>query len=53
MMVVRPFPNAGWGKNIKSENGHNKIREPGMSQDRMMLMIMVNDKHSHHEESGY
>jgi hypothetical protein len=52
MVVVRSLPNTGGTEDQNSENPHQELGETGMRQNRLVLLIMINDKKAEVKESG-
>jgi hypothetical protein len=50
MMIMRALPDAVRTQCEDSENAHENLCEPGLWQNGMMLLVMVNDKKSQQQE---
>lgn len=50
MMVVRASPNTAGTENKNAKYSHQALGQPGVGQDRMMLLIVVNYKKTENEQ---
>src|ERR1051325_834553 len=50
MMIVRTAPDAARAQDEKPENPHEYFRRFRPRQNRVMLLVVVNDKHPDHQE---
>ena len=44
MMVMRPFPDTWWRDHVKAENSEENIGQDRPVKDRMVLIVMKDDK---------
>ena len=52
MMVVRTAPNAARTQRQDAKEPHESLRHPRPGQDRMVLLIVINDEQPEQEESA-
>jgi len=52
MVVVRTLPNAAGAQNQDSKNVHQKPGQAGRRQDRLVLLVVINDKKAENEQSA-
>jgi len=52
MVVVRAPPNAAGAEGEDSKDSHQSLGEPGVGQDRLMLLVMINHEEPENEQSG-
>ena len=51
MVVVRTAPDAAGTQNEKAKDSHEHFRHARPRQNRVMLLIVVNHKHPHHQQT--
>ena len=52
MVIVRAPPNAAGAEREDAKDPHQTLRETGVGQDRMVLLIMINHKKPQNQQSG-
>ena len=52
MVIVRAFPNTGWGNHVKPENGENQTGENGLAENGMVLIVVEDDKEARQQQRG-
>ena len=52
MVIVRALPNAAGAESQNSKDSHQARSQPGIGQDRLMLLIVINHKQPENEQPG-
>ena len=52
MMIVRTAPDAARTEDEDAEDGHEPVGEPGVWENRAVLLVVVNDEQAQEEKAG-
>ena len=52
MMVMRAAPHTARAQNQDTEDGHEPRGEPGVRENRAVLLVVVNDEQAQEEKAG-
>ena len=53
MMVMGTTPDAAGTQSPDAKNLHEKFSQLGFGQNRVMLLVMINDKQTQHQQPGH
>ncbi len=51
MIIMGTLPDTGWRQDIPAEDGHQDIRGPAVVQDGMVLIVVIDDERTDHDQS--
>ena len=52
MVIVRPLPDTGRRQDINAKYRHDRMGNRAVSQNGMMLVIVIDHEHPHDQQSG-